>query len=337
MSSTRIKGIEIYHPDNIVNYKYFVDKYKKDYGKDIERLLLACGKQDRYLIKKEDVDENSLTMAIKAAKKVLENCNLSGEEINMLVYSTQTPEYNCPPNSAIIATEISLNSGAIIFDQNVNCTGMLIGLMTIDAMMKSNPNIKRALLIGSDNFSAICNEDNEYTYPMTADAACAVILERTDENDVGVLDYQEINYLNKNDPPYNYVRFPKNGLKKSFDDTAYDRRTYWPNGLNVKVLPEIIKKSHSLIESRSGISVKDIDTFIPSQYTPGIIKKVMQVLDADAEKAVYYGDKCGYTGTSSPFVALYYALKEGKIKRGDLLSFWTYGLHWTTGTLIMRF
>lgn len=83
--------------------------------------------------------------------------------------------------------------------------------------------------------------------------------------------------------------------------------------------------------------VDDIKAFCFSQYALPLIKNCSKELNIPLHKFIYIGDKYGYTGTSSPFIALYEAVKKGDVKRGDLVDLWTVGTNWTTCHILLKY
>ena len=75
----------------------------------------------------------------------------------------------------------------------------------------------------------------------------------------------------------------------------------------------------------NGLTKDDISMFCFSQFALANIQKIRELMDIDETKSIYIGDKYGYTSTSSPFIALYEAIKQGSVKRGDYIMFWTIG------------
>lgn len=330
MSNVRIQGIEIYYPQNKVDNQYYIN-YFSEKGKKIDRLLEAYGRKERYIV--DDENENMITMAVKAGQKALESCNLTGDDIDLLVVSTQTPEYIWPTNSLIIFGKLNINPRAQVFDQNANCLGMLTAVANANAAMRGTPEFKRALIIGSDNFSMINNPESEYLYPIMGDSACAVILEKTDNENEGILATE---FLSDGSAALTAARCPKNGFKKLFSDKD-EKICNWWDPFDAGFVPEQVCKLNAELTKRTGIFVKDIDHFCYSQYAKSMSVGIAQSLDVDFDKFIYVGDKYGYTGTTSPFIAMYEGIKSGKIKRGDLISMWSVGIFWTTCGIYMRY
>lgn len=332
MGNARVMGIEICHPSRKVENEELIQSFVEQ-GKDrkaIEEYLAFCGRKTRYF--SAGPEENTLTMGIKAAQKVFDSLNITGQDIDLFIFSTQTPEYLLPTNSIAAYKALDINPRAQCYDQNCNCLGMLTAASTINDAMRSNPRIKKALLIGSETFSAITREDNEFSRTSLADLACAVVFENTDE-DAGVLD---VEFYNNGDQALDFARQPNHGFRSSFDDSKLDRQLFW-SPFDIGFVPGIVKEINDRLTERCGIRVEDADWFCYSQFAKGLIEMCANAINAPLDKFFYSGDKYGYTATCSPFLALYEGIKTGKVKRGDMINMWSVGIFWTTAALYMRF
>ena len=330
MGNIRIQGIEIHRPKNLVDNKYYIDHFEKQ-NKYIGRLLEAFGKKHRYITDKST--ENTVTIAVEAGKKVLESCNLTGEDIDLLVFTTQTPEYFTPTHALIAMRDLGIKSQAQFFDFSASCLGMLNATATIDSMMKGNPRIKKALLLGAENFSLYCDPTNEYNYAGFGDIGCAVVFERTENEDEGILDFA---FAADTTDAETFIRSPINGMT----NTVFNNEVpmiYWDNSFPAEVFIRAAIETHKAVSERTGIPISDIKHFCPSQYAKPLITNIAKTLNVDEDKFIYVGDKYAYTGTTCPFMALYEGVKSGKIKRGDLVSIWTAGTFWTSCAIYMKY
>ena len=329
MSNVRIQGIEIYYPQNKVDNQYYIN-YFSEKGKKIDRLLEAYGRKERYII--NDENENMITMATKAGEKVLKSCNLTGEDIDLLIIATQTPEYIWPTNALVIFKNLGINHKAQFFDVNSNCLGMMNAVSTANYTLKSNPRMKRALIIGSEQFSIVNNKDNEYLYPLFGDTACAVVLEKTEEN-TGIID---IDFLGDGERALDCVLYPRKGFSDLFRNKDSKIDTFWDN-FDASFIPGVAYELNKGILERNSLTFNDVDMYCYSQYAIGMLNGISQMYNVDLSKFIYVGDKYGYTGTNSPFVALHDAVKSGAVKRGDTVNLWSIGTFWTTCGILMRY
>ena len=90
----------------------------------------------------------------------------------------------------------------------------------------------------------------------------------------------------------------------------------------ISIVPDYINN----ILSEQNLKVSDISMFCLSQFALYYVEYLKQILSIEDDKCMYIADKFGYTGTTSPFLVLYYALKENKVKRGDYVLLWTIGI-----------
>ena len=142
-----IKGIAYYHPEQSVGNEYYIEHFRNQ-GKDIEKLLEATGRKNRYVSASEE--ENILTMGYHASKKVIEQTHVKPSQINLIVFSSGTPEYIAPTNAMKLHAMLNAGQRCGVYDLNANCAGMTVALEQISRIMRNNKNIKYALLVGSD-------------------------------------------------------------------------------------------------------------------------------------------------------------------------------------------
>lgn len=315
MNNIKIKDVAIYHPSNIVANDFYLNHFEAR-GENIEGFLKAMGRDKRYIIENKE-NENSVTMGIEAAKRVLEKAQLTGKDIDMIVFSSQVPEYTFPTNALFLHQAIGAPSHCMIFDNNANCAGMTVAVDTASRYMMTSKRVKRALVVGSDANSLISNPEEAFTYAAFSDGAAAIILESTEE-DTGYIDV-----IYDVDSSYrNNLLYPKNGLSKSAGEKEYIYTN--PHFDGSVIIPSACKMIETLLEE-NGMTIEDIDSFCMSQFALSNILKIQEHFEVPDEKIIYVGDKYGYTSTSSPFFALHEGIETGRIKRGDIVLYWTVG------------
>ena len=332
MQNINIRGIEVYHPDNQVDNDFYIEHFSKQ-GKDIQGLLNHVGRNTRYII--NDDKENTLTMGIEVAKKVLVSAGLEGKDIDMILFSSQFPEYTMPSQALIVQHEIQGKEDTLCMDTNVNCVGLLVTLETTVRAMLGNPYVNRALIIGSDYASVHCKDTDELTYAQFGDGAVALILEKTESQEPsGFVD----SICKANGSTWELVKYPACGMSNMYKDNLENTDKYidWTPFDGMFSVDYAVKSIHTLL-TRNHLKIEDIDTYCLSQFVKPFIDKASSDLNVDKNKFVYIGDQYGYTGTSSPFIALYEGIQSGKIKRGDLICLWSVGIHWTTCTVLLRY
>jgi 3-oxoacyl-[acyl-carrier-protein] synthase-3 len=329
MLNIKISNIEVYRGLDIVSNDYYIEHFKK-YGKDIKHFLTdIIGRNNRYLIDPDK--ENSLTMATEATRKVLAEANLTGKDLDMIVYSSVLPEYVAPPSSIYLHSIIGGKHDCICYDINANCVGMTLSLSQICSLMTINSNIKRTLLIGSDYVNPLLNHENEFCYGHYGDAACAIILEKADES-CGILGTKcyvnSIEHENVTFPACGFTKAIKSGNLSQY---LMDWKPFEP------ATTEIGVENMKLLLKENNFTNDDVKMFCLSQYAIAMVNNIRELLEIDKEKSLYIGDEYGYTATSSPFIALYESIKRGLIKRGDYIMFWTVGVGTQNAAVLYKY
>ena len=317
MANLKLKSIAVYHGEKVVDNSYYIDHFAKQ-GKDVEQFLSEVfGRKKRYLIDSDK--ENSLTMALNAVESALKKADLTGEDIDMIIYSSCLPEYVVPPSSIHVHHAINGKKQCICFDINAVCAGMTVCLDMVNRYMQTSDVIKRALIVGADYVNILLKPTSEFCYGHYGDASCAIILEKTDE-DCGILDTKC--YVNSSE--HNNILFPGCGTSKiPKTDNKEQWLLNWVPFENVS-LGRAYQSMTELLEENN-LTVDDIKMFCFSQYALSNVQTLREMLGIGEEKSLFIGQEYGYTGTSSPLIALYESIERGIVKRGDYVMFWTIG------------
>lgn len=317
MNYIRIREIEIYHPEHKVNNDYYIEHFKQQ-GRDVTSFVEdVLGRKNRYLINSEE--ENSLTMAIEASKRVLGKAKLDGKDLDMIVFSSQTPEYTAASNAVHLHRELQAASKTMVMDSNANCAGMTMAIDHASRYMLSNPHIETVLVVGSDHNSLMANPKEEITYANFGDAACAVILEKTVE-ETGFID--SIYFTDSVN--FNKTNFPREGLSKALKGSGSDQTIQWTPFDGSIAMPPTYEMFETVL-SRNDMTMEDIQAFCLSQFSISNILTIQEHYQLKDSQIMYAGDKYGYTGTTSPLMAFYEGINTGRIHRGDTVLFWTIG------------
>ncbi len=327
-----ILGTGIYHPANKVDNSFFIEHFKK-YDINAEKLMNYLGRNTRYL--SNDENESSLSMAIEASKDAMANAAVTPEELDMIVFVSDTPEYTSPSNALKINHELGAVNAHIVYDMNSNCIGMLTALDQISRYVRANTKIKKILVAGGLLISAVEREDDVVVYPNFADSGAAIILENAaEESPRGFIDscyFTDSSY-------HNTVVMPKCGYSHIYKDNINTNEKKWSwNPFDFDFLSDrwadLIKE---LAETNNMVPM-DIDHFIFSQFSKPDSEKTLQKLNLDMSKKTFIGDKYGYTGVTSPIFALNSFLKDNRVKEGYNIVMISVGTGYTMVALLYKF
>ncbi|WP_338001033.1 3-oxoacyl-[acyl-carrier-protein] synthase III C-terminal domain-containing protein [Neobacillus terrae] len=278
--------------------------------------------------------EATLTMAIEASKQVLNKINLTDKDLDMIVFVSGTPEYFWPPNAVDIHHALKGKEEAIVYDMNVACVGMVVAVEQVSRNMLANPQLQRALIVGSEQMHRYARKDDAVTYASFGDGASAVILEKTEDLNNGFID----SAYKVNTESIEKIVFPACGVSKLYNAKMDDseKRVKWENVNNNNAFTSTVHLIEKLLY-RNNLTPKDIQAFCFSQLSKKNIYKIIDAFNEDSIKFPIVGTDYGYTGSASPFMAFERALNMGQVKRGDYVVFWSVSAGSTACAMLYRY
>ena len=324
-------GIGMYHPENEVDNEFFIDHFSK-MDIQIESLLKSLGKEKRFL----DIDGNEtvITMAEKACLIALEEANLKPEEIDGLIFATDSPEYVCPSNALLTNEVLGMVNAHLCFDINSNCTGMITAFDVAARLMRENPALNKIIVIGSLLSSLIASKIDPVVYSTFADSAVALVIEK--KNEEYRRGFIDSNYKTKPKDSLKFVN-PAVGYSNIYNpNICVENKKFRLTPFENSYVPDEWRKLIDDLLERNGYNITDINQFFFSQFSKAFIDEMLGIYSLGEDKLTYVGDKYGYTGVSSPFVALYDALHENKVKQGDNLVFCSIGAGYNINSILYK-
>lgn len=330
--NVNIIGMGFYHPTNEVENQFFIDHFNK-MDIDAESLMNHLGRKKRFLINNEN--ENALTMAIESSKKALEQANIKAEDLDMIVFVSDTPEYFVPNNALIINNKLGAKNANIVYDLNNNCTGMITALDQVSRYIKQNPRVKNALIVGSLMITAIFRKDDPVAYANIGDASAAIVLQQKDEEfSKGFIDSAYIT----NSMNFDRMVAPASGYSKILKENIEenDKRLLWiPH--DVSYFSDEWKRLILELLDRNNLSPEEIDHYLFSQFTKPDIEETLKKLEVSFEKTTFIAEIYGYTGNTSPFFALKHAVEDGKVKEGSKVVFCSVGAGYSMSAALYQY
>ncbi|MET0546322.1 MAG: beta-ketoacyl-ACP synthase III [Caulobacterales bacterium] len=274
-------------------------------------------------------EEKTSDLAIAAARAALDAAGVSGTSIDMVVLATATPDRTFPATAARVQAAIGMTSGAA-FDVQAVCSGFIYALAVADNFL-ARGQAKRALVIGAETFSRILDWNDRSTCVLFGDGAGAVVLEAiapSEANGRGVL----ATYL-RADGRHEDLLYVDGG--PSSTQTVGHLRMQGNQVFRHAVvnLAEAVEK----VAVRAGIDVSEIDWLVPHQANRRILDGVAKKLHLPPERVVITVDQHGNTSAASIPLAFDTAVRDGRIKRGQLVLMEAMGGGFTWGAALARF
>lgn len=296
-----------------------------------EWIISKTGIKKRYHISE---NETASSMATKACLNAIERSTINTSEIGLVIVASFSQDYLFPPMSAKIHSNLQLSKDCQIIDINTNCVGLVTGLSIASERMKSDPRIKKALVIGVEVLSAFTKPDDKETAVFFSDGASAVVLGQVEENS----GYKSAKFLTDSST-YESVRMRGGGSQFPVAVEGYDNKVKFieQNGLAtwkqaVTNVPTLI---YQLLEQES-IKVDNIDFIIFHQANGFLIDYLMKKMKIPLDKTYTNVEEIGNTGSASIGIALSEAFEKGLIKKGDNLLLAGVGAGFNFGACLFK-
>lgn len=269
-------------------------------------------------------DETVATMGFEAAKKCLEQVNLDPQEIDLIVVGTTSNSHAYPSAACQIQGLLGIED-AISFDVAAACTGFVYALSIADQFIRTGQ-VKKALVVGSDLNSRKLDETDRSTVVLFGDGAGAVILEASEEQ--GIIS----THLHASADTKDSLVLPnvERGNDRSGFIAMQGNATF---KLAVKELSNVVEETLAA----NNLDKSQLDWLVPHQANLRIISATAEKLEMSMDQVVVTVDRYGNTSAATIPVALDEAVRDGRIKRGQLLLLEAFGGGWTWGSALVRF
>src|SRR3981189_900319 len=268
-------------------------------------------------------------LAINAAWAGLADAGVDAESLDLIVLATSTPDNTFPATAVAVQSALGITHGAA-FDLQAVCSGFIFALATADNFLRCGA-FKRALVIGAETFSRILDWNDRGTCVLFGDGAGAVVLEAQDQPG-GTADRGILTTHLRSDGRHKAKLFVDGG-PSSTQTVGYLRmegREVFKHavGMITDVIVDAFKAT--------GVTAADVDWFVPHQANKRIIDASAHKLHIAPQKVVLTVDVHGNTSAASIPLALSVAVKDGRVKKGDLVLFEAMGGGFTWGSALLR-
>jgi 3-oxoacyl-[acyl-carrier-protein] synthase III len=271
-------------------------------------------------------DELTSDLACAASLAALEQAGREAKDIDLVILATATPDLTFPATAARVQAAIGAGPG-IAFDLQAVCSGFVFALATADNFL-ARGQAKRALVIGAETFSRIVDWEDRGTCVLFGDGAGAVVLEaQEDAGERGV-----VSTFLRTDGRMHDLLYVDGGPSET---GSVGKVRMVGNAVFRQAVEHI---SGAMLEAcaRAGVSIDAVDWFVPHQANQRILDGVARKLGIDVDKVVSTVALHGNTSAASVPLALDVAVRDGRIKQGDLVLMEALGGGLTWGAALVR-
>jgi 3-oxoacyl-[acyl-carrier-protein] synthase-3 len=293
-------------------------------------IMSRVGIRERHIV---DKGVASSDLAVQAARKVLEQRNLKGSDIDAIIVGTVTPDMFFPSTACLVQQKLEAK-GAWGFDLSAACSAFVYALQTGAQFIGTGVH-KRVLVIGSDVMSSIIDYTDRATCVLFGDGAGAALLEPAQDDSEGLIDF--IHEVDGSGAYFLYM--PGGGSLNPSSKETIEKRMHYVHQDGQQVFKFAVRKQTELCQKlleRNGLKGSDIDAFIPHQANLRIISATVDRLGLRPEAVVVNIDRYGNTTAGTIPLAMNTAIEQGKLKKGDLVLLAAVGAGFTIGATLLR-
>lgn len=276
-------------------------------------------------------DEALSDVSLPAARAALEQAGLAGADLDLVIVATVTPDMAFPATAALIADELGAHSAGA-YDLSAGCTGFVYAVAQAYAMLAGGL-CNRALVIGGDLLSKVVDWEDRATCVLFGDGAGAVVLERVERG--GFLGFE----LGADGGGGMQLYMPAGGSRAPATAETVAAREHFArmNGREVfKFATRVLVSSAEQLLDEVGLTVADVDVYVPHQANIRIIRHAAEKLGIPEEKVVVNVDRYGNTSSGSIPLALADAAATGMIGEGTIVLMTGMGAGLTWGSSVME-
>lgn len=313
MRNAVIKSIGAYAPENIIPNSYFNELL----GEDVDTWL----RENLTIKERRWSSENEATsdLSVEASKLALERASLKPENIDLIIVTTDTPDYISPSTASVVQDKLkATNAGT--FDINTACAGFVTGIDVGSKYIRGDENYNNVLVIGAYAMSKYLDLKDKKTVTLFADGAGAVVLSAVDNGERGF----QVSKLHSEGQYNGWMGIYGGGTKNPLTPEKVEQKENllkfvkkFPKAINPTTWTRMITE----MTETQNLKPTDIDHYFLTQININSIWETMDNLGVDREKAHTIMDRYAYTGSACIPMALNDAFEKEKIKEGDKIVF----------------
>jgi len=327
----KILNIEYCLPKTIITNDDLEKQFPDWSSAKIEKKV---GIRERHIVKE---DETALDLALETGKKILKN--FDKDKVNFLLFCTQSTEYYLPTGACILQDRLGLKTNIGALDYNLGCSGFVYGLAIAKSLINSNI-AKNILLITSETYTKHIHPKDKSNRTIFGDAAAAVIIEKSEKEQIGEF------VLGTDGSGYKNLIVPNGGLRNRYDinsqeidDDSGNIRTnnnLYMNGpeifnFTIKAVPKVVVETLT----KNNITLDDLDYVIFHQANKYMNEYLRKKINIPKEKFYLNLLHTGNTVSATIPIAIKDCLDNNTIKKGDRVLLVGFGVGYSWGGTIV--
>ncbi len=278
-------------------------------------------------------DENTATsdMAKAASLVALKDAGLEPGEVDLIIVATITPDMPLPSTACMLQHKLGAKN-AVAFDISAACAGFIYAIASAEAFIKTGL-YRNALVIGSEKMSSVTDWSDRNTCVLFGDGAGAVVLQKVKRG--GILSV----YLGSDGTQADLLKVPAGGSRRPASKSTVENKEHYIKMSGSELFKHAVKlmaDAGNRAASPLHYGCDDIDWVIPHQANIRILNAVADRMKLSSKKLYLNIRRYGNMSSASTAVALVEAVKEGRIKKGDVIVLDAFGAGLVWGAMLIE-
>lgn len=331
MFKSKILGTGMYVPEKILH------------NRDLEKIVETS---DEWIFERTGIRERRISntkggefptdMAMIAAKEALAAANLEPNDIDMIIFASVTPDFKLPNSACVLQQKLGITNTCAAVDIAVACSGFVYGVNMADSMVRTGF-MKNVLVVGSEMLSTEVDWQDRNTCILFGDGCGVGIVGRAADNDTSEI---LTCCLGADGKGAEFFDQPVGGAVYPITVERLQNREQYMHmkGKEMfKVATRTLADNARLVIEKAGLTADDVDWVVPHQANIRIIETTAKLLGISMDKVIVNIEKYGNTSAATVPIAFHEAIKDGRIKRGQVILFDAFGAGLTSGATLLRY
>jgi len=293
-----------------------------------EWITTRTGIKQRRLAKKTEAASDLATIAINQA---LKEARLKPADVELIIVATVTPDMQFPSTACLVQKAIHANK-AVCFDVSAACAGFVYAMIIAQQFIALGT-YKNALIVGVEKLSSITDWQDRNTCVLFGDGAAACVLKPVKSG--GIIS----TYLGSDGSMEGLMNLPAGGSRQPASHETVDNKQHFikMQGRELfKIAVNVMTQAAQQALRRAGLSCKDVDCLVPHQANIRILLAIAKKMGLPKEKIYLNIERYGNMSSASTATALCEAVRDGKIKKGDIVVLDAFGAGLVWGACVIK-
>ncbi|OHB81298.1 MAG: hypothetical protein A2Z38_05585 [Planctomycetes bacterium RBG_19FT_COMBO_48_8] len=279
-------------------------------------------------------DESTAFLATEAAKKALAEAKFDGRDLELIIVATITPEMVFPSTASFVQRALKAKK-AWVFDLSAACSGFVYGLSIVQQFIESG-RLNNALVIGAETLTKITDWTDRASCILFGDGAGAVVLRREEDGRKGIL-YSTMHSDGNRWEALNCQAYgSRHPVNRELDDPKKIYMQIKGREVYQQAIRRIVETVNDCLDA-CDLSIDDLSMLVSHQMNARIIESAAKRLELPGEKVFININEYGNTSAASVPIAFDDCVRQGRIKRGDIVILVAFGAGLTWGANVIEF